>query len=94
MTELKFENQSGRPVGLGYITLPRDLNKIKFAPAHWPEQMLAEADEKAFQVIRALRQQVFYPPNPRPPKFSQDFAGICREEVLEEAPLAGEGVEL
>ena len=94
VTELKFENQSGRPVGLGYITLPRDLNKIKFAPAHWPEQMLAEADEKAFQVIRALRQQVFYPPNPRPPKFSQDFAGICREEVLEEAPLAGEGVEL
>ena len=94
VTELEFENQSGRPVGLGYITLPRDLKKIKFAPANWPEQMLAEADEKAFEVIRALREQVFYPPNPRPPKFSEDFAGICREEVLEEAPLAEEGVEL
>ena len=94
VTALRFENRSDRPVGLGYITLPRDPNKIKFAPAHWTEQQLKEADENAANVIRSLRAKAFWPPNPRPPKFSQDFAGICREEVFEKAPLSGEEAAL
>lgn len=89
VTELEFENPSFDDVGMGYILLPRDLKKIKFAPAFWKPYQLEQADLKAFEVIRSLRKQVFWPPNPQPPKFSSDYAGICRETVFEKPAEQG-----
>lgn len=88
VTELEFEDPNFENVGMGYILLPRDLKKIKFAPANWKPYQLEQADLKAFEVIRNLREKVFWPPNPNPPRFSEDYAGICREMVFEKA--AGE----
>lgn len=85
VTELEFSDSDFENVGMGYILLPRDLKKIKFAPANWKPYQLEQADLKAFEVIRNLREQVFWPPNPNPPRFSQDYAGICREMVFEKA---------
>ncbi len=83
VTELEFTEPDFDNVGVGYILLPRDLNKIKFAPAHWKPYQLEQADLKAHEVIRKLRENVFWPPNPNPPRFSGDYAGICRETVFE-----------
>lgn len=87
VTELEFHDPDFDNVGMGYILLPRDLKKIKFAPANWKPHQLEQADLKAFEVIRSLRKQVFWPPNPNPPRFSEDYAGICREMVFEKALL-------
>lgn len=92
VTELDFEDPDFENVGMGYVLLPRDLNKIKFAPANWREDQLAQADEKAFGVIRDLRNQIFWPPNPQPPRFSADYAGICQEKVFESAQWGQEQV--
>lgn len=87
VTELEFDDPDFENVGMGYILLPRDLKKIKFAPAHWKPYQLEQADLKAHEVIRQLRDQVFWPPNPIPPRFSGDYAGICRETVFEKSSL-------
>jgi inactivated superfamily I helicase len=89
VTELKFQDASFENVGMGYILLPRDLKKIAFAPAYWKPHELAQADLKAHEIVRNLRNKVFWPPNPQPPRFSGDYAGICRQDVFEKPITEG-----
>jgi ATP-dependent helicase/nuclease subunit B len=58
----------GRPVRLGYIVLPRDLDGTGILIAPWTEAELAEAEEVARQVVRRLRREPFRfdPARPRP----------------------------
>ena len=67
-------------VELGYITLPKSLDDVGQSIANWSADELAEADETAREVIRAIRHGVFYPPAEKPPKFD-DFAAICGSEL-------------
>lgn len=68
---------------LGYVLLPRELDKVGFAPAYWTEEQLQAADEKAFEIIREIRTGRFWEPVARPPQFSEIFAAICQDQIFE-----------
>ena len=70
-------------VQLGYILLPRELNKTGFSVASWTEDKLAEADELMRTIIRGVRTEKFWPPASRAPKYSEKFAAICQDAVFE-----------
>jgi hypothetical protein len=49
--------------------------------ADWTKEELESADEKAREIIRAIRQQLFPMTSP-PPDFFEDFAAICQDNRL------------
>ena len=69
----------------GYVLLPRKLDQIDFVAADFSEEELNQADEVARNVLRKIRENCFWPPNPNPPKFSEEFASICQDNVFEKA---------
>ncbi len=69
-------------VQLGYVVLPKNLTNVGLLVAEWSETDLQAADRVAMEVIRAVRQQAFWPPEYPPPSFSDDFAGICQDAIL------------
>jgi hypothetical protein len=71
----------------GYLLLPKRLEEIRFAPTDWNEDMYRNAAEVARQVIRQIRQSIFWPPNPKPPLYSEEFAHICQDFVFEPFPI-------
>jgi RecB family exonuclease len=74
------------PLRLGYVQLPRDVTKTEFRLAEWTDADLAAADETAADVIRAIRDEVFWPPTDPPPDFSEPFAWICHDGVFDKPP--------
>lgn len=70
-------------VGLGYVLLPGATSKIKFDQASWTPADLQSADECALEVMRGILNNVFWPPNPEPPDYSEAFAAICQDNVFE-----------
>ncbi|MBN1909966.1 MAG: PD-(D/E)XK nuclease family protein [Pirellulales bacterium] len=66
-------------IELGYLVLPKDLSKVGLLKADWSEDDLREADEMARSVVRAVRNETFWPPVQPPPAFSEDFAAICQD---------------
>lgn len=66
---------------LGLVLLPRDTNRIEFSLANWSESQLADADDVAREVVRAVRAENFWPPTEPPPDFSEEFAAICQDRV-------------
>ena len=71
------------PVQLGYVLLPKDVEKAGFCMAQWTDQDLAAADEVARQVVRDIRHERFWPPADPAPDFSEEFAAICQDKVFE-----------
>ncbi len=69
-------------IELGYITLPKDPGGAGDRIAGWSALELAAADEKAREVIRNLRAGVFWPPNPDPPAYEDEFTAICQDNAL------------
>jgi ATP-dependent exoDNAse (exonuclease V) beta subunit len=67
----------------GFVLLSKRLEEIRFAATEWEEAMYESAAEVARDVIRNLRQAVFWPPHPRPPLYSEEFASICQDNVFE-----------
>jgi ATP-dependent helicase/nuclease subunit B len=65
---------------LGYIALPKTSDDTGDLAANWSADELAEADETAGDVIRAIRDRVFYPPGEVSARFD-DFAAICGTEL-------------
>ncbi len=51
------------PVKLGYIILPKDIQQTGLYQAPWSDEELADADATAEEVIRSIRQGIFWPPN-------------------------------
>ncbi len=55
-----------RRVELGYILLPKELDQVRHAFGEWTRAELAQAEEVARQVVRALRREPFvFQPGPR-----------------------------
>ncbi|MCO6453748.1 MAG: PD-(D/E)XK nuclease family protein [Pirellulaceae bacterium] len=73
---------AGQP-RLGYVLLPKDPAGGGFFLAEWTAEELQEADEVAWQVVRAVRQQRFWPPVLPPPDFSESVAPICQDGVFD-----------
>ena len=69
---------------MGYVLLPKNLDDVGFAAADWSRELLLTADEKTREIIRHLRKAAFWPPAENPPKFSDDLAGICQDNVFEQ----------
>ncbi len=81
------------PVDLGYILLPKNTAETKEERAAWTEDDLLAADEKAFEVIRAIRAEKFWPPASEPAAFTADLAAICQDDVFAAASLAADEAE-
>ena len=72
---------------IGYVLLPRDAAGAGFALAEWSTADLESADETARQVVRAVREEIFWPPADPPPDYSEDLAWICHDGVFGRPPL-------
>ena len=72
-----------KSAGLGYVVLPRELDKCRFEKAYWNAELLQSADDEARRIIRQIRQGNFWPPNRQPPEYSEKFGGICQDNVFE-----------
>jgi len=70
------------PIRLGYITLSKDTSRIDFLQAQWSDADLEQADQRAYEVVRAVRSEHFWPPTDPPPDFSEEFAAICQDRVF------------
>ena len=68
---------------LGYVVLPRELDKSRFEQAKWSGEQLEQADEEARRIIRKVREGKFWPPRRQPPEYSEKFGGICQDNVFE-----------
>lgn len=68
-------------VKLGYIVLPRDPAAIGERLADWTTADLDAADGVAKEVIRCVRREAFWPPNPNPRYFAE-FAAICQDDLF------------
>lgn len=79
------------PISLGYIVLPLDLKCVGLARAEWDDALLLSADIKAFEVIRGIRQQTFWPPASPPPDFFDDVAAICQDRRMGTAASGPDG---
>jgi RecB family exonuclease len=71
------------PVQLGYVLLPKDVDKVEFRMAQWTDDQLAAADEVARQVVKHIWAEDFWPPIDPAPDFSEEFAAICQDGVFE-----------
>ncbi|MGE3777077.1 MAG: PD-(D/E)XK nuclease family protein, partial [Pirellulaceae bacterium] len=70
------------PLQVGYILLPKDTSRVAMVTADWDEASLASADQSACEIIRSIRQEIFWPPARVPPVFADAYAAICQEGVL------------
>lgn len=69
-------------VRLGYFNLPKAIEETGVALANWDEDTLAEADAVALEVIRKILAGIFWPPSEETPRFGDDFAAICLDNVV------------
>ncbi|QDU29984.1 ATP-dependent helicase/deoxyribonuclease subunit B [Anatilimnocola aggregata] len=69
-------------VQLGYVNLPKDPASVGDRIAEWSPGELADADEQARHVIRALREKTFWPPNEVAPTFEDAYSAICQDYSL------------
>lgn len=74
-------NLTSTRFGLGYIAIPKDTSKVGLLEAAWTEDDLRSADEVAAEVIRQVRLEKFWPPEPAADLFDE-FAAICGELQL------------
>jgi ATP-dependent helicase/nuclease subunit B len=77
-------------VELGYFNLPKKQEDAGVAKAEWDDNTLRNARNVAEQVIAKLRGRSFWPPAVPAPKYDEEFAAICLDNVLSEPPLGDE----
>jgi len=82
----EFENEGNEQfesnIELAYVSLPKDTSDAAFLKASWQQQDILDAHETAFEVIRKIRREEFYPPTSPPPKFSEMYSAICLDNRL------------
>jgi hypothetical protein len=66
-------------VQLGYVLIPKALEKTGFELAAWTAEELAAADRMAEEVVRGIRLGQF-PMAASPPDFFEEFAAICQDD--------------
>ena len=67
---------------LGYIVLPKEVNKTGELMVDWDEAMLATADDVAIQVAENIVNGIFWPPTIPAPRYLTDFAVICQDHAF------------
>jgi ATP-dependent helicase/nuclease subunit B len=69
-------------IGLGYINLPKTLKDIGPSYADWSEDDMRSAAQKRDEVIRALREQTFWPPGD-PPSYPDGLGRVCADTAMQ-----------
>jgi ATP-dependent helicase/nuclease subunit B len=65
---------------LGYILIPKALDRIDASLADWSEDDLATADATMRDVVRRIRNREFWPPQDM--QWLDDFSSICQDRRL------------
>lgn len=73
-------------VALGYFNLPKKLDRVGPSMAEWDEHDFTEATETRDAVIRAVREQRFWPPNDSN-GLPDGFDRICADMVMQRGEL-------
>ena len=82
------EQLEGKKIKLGYVTLPSAASNTKFDIANWSDDDLVTADQAAHEVIRNIREEVFWPPtDPFPYRNFDDHSAIVQHGVFGRAPF-------
>jgi hypothetical protein len=74
-------------VAVGYVQLPKDLSRVGWEPAAWSDAEMRGAVEIAGQIVRKIRDGVFWPPAAETPRYDDGFASICMDGVLDRAAV-------
>ncbi len=69
-------------VRVGYFNVPAKVEEIRIVTADWSDSDYADADEAARQVVRNVRQGLFWPPNPAAAGSFPEFDGICQTHAI------------
>lgn len=67
---------------LGYILLPKEIEKVGLKLAEWDDAMLADAHAKAVEVAQAIVAEEFWPPAQLRSNVVSDYASICQEHAF------------
>jgi hypothetical protein len=85
-------------IQLGYVVLPKKLTDVRAQMADWSDDDVAAADALAYEVIRAVRGGIFWPPgDPLDSLHDDGLGGLCfdlyprRAEVIAAAEAHGKG---
>lgn len=68
-------------VSLGYITLPKQGEEVRFRRAKWTDDDLTVADDTILEAIRAIRAGTFFPPSDDL-RYADEFSRLCQDSVL------------
>ena len=77
---------------LGYVLLPKQLDKVRFAELRTNPQDLEDADDLVMDIVRKIRAGAYWPPKRQAPKFAEALAGICQDNVFERFEFDAEEV--
>ncbi|HEX4000145.1 MAG TPA: PD-(D/E)XK nuclease family protein [Pirellulales bacterium] len=81
------------PVRLGYVILPKDIDRSAIEFATWTPEELEAADAAARAAVRGIRAGQFWPPADPPPSSFAEFAAICQDDQFVAAALSAEAGE-
>lgn len=81
------------PAQLGFVLLPKDIDKVGFEIAAWTAEELDSADAAAREAVRSIQAGQFWPPKDPPPNLFSEFAAICQDDLFVAAALSAEAVE-
>jgi ATP-dependent exoDNAse (exonuclease V) beta subunit/inactivated superfamily I helicase len=79
---LAFSITNTLDVDLGYIQLPKSLEKIQFQEAKFQADQLAEADRKAIETLQNIAEKKFWPHQEARFPDSDPFRSICQTDVM------------
>lgn len=83
----------GKKTRLGYITLPSVSADSAFMMADWTEDDLATANQAAFEIVRQIRREQFWPPtDPYPYSQNDEYAAIVQSGIFGRAAFVEEAV--
>ncbi len=69
-------------VETGYILINQDTNSVGLYEAGWSQSELLSADAKAFEIMRTVRRNDFWPPSPES-SWWDDYGAICQAHVFD-----------
>jgi hypothetical protein len=72
-----------KPVELGYLVLPKDLQAVGVLRAEWTPDELEAAHEVARTVVQRILNREFWPPTTPAPQLLAEFDRICQEGTLD-----------
>jgi hypothetical protein len=77
-------------VGVGYFNIPAHAEEVQIVTASWSNVEYESADDAARDVVRAVRQGRFWPPNDAAAGAFPEFDAICQTHAIRDEDEEGE----